>query len=119
MEESRMLLQLMVDATSLGWSDANGMLSKETLLLHNFGFGWDPTTKKFAAPEEVWKDYFKVREKEREEQSYMWDVIKETPNLDEHACYKAFSLLNNNTKKDAFLKMSLEERSNWISYNLE
>ncbi|KAI5354964.1 hypothetical protein L3X38_007859 [Prunus dulcis] len=59
------------------------------------------------------------REKEREQQSYMWDAIKETPNLDEHARYKVLSLLHSNTKKDAFLKMSPEERSNWISYNLE
>ncbi|CAL9011204.1 unnamed protein product [Prunus brigantina] len=81
-EESRMLLQLMVDAASCGWCDANDMLSKATvetkilpkineklreyqkyshLIHHNSGFGWDPTTKKFTAPKEVWKDYFKVR----------------------------------------------------------
>ncbi|KAI5322883.1 hypothetical protein L3X38_031955 [Prunus dulcis] len=98
-EDSRMLLQLMVDAASRGWRDANGMLSKATvetkillkineklrchktysqyqsrlkyfkreyqkysqLLRQSSGFGWDPTTKKFTAPEEVWKDYFKVR----------------------------------------------------------
>ncbi|CAL2265185.1 unnamed protein product [Prunus armeniaca] len=59
------------------------------------------------------------RDKEREQQSYMWDAIKETPNLDERARYEALSLLNTNTKKDAFLKMSPQERSNWISYNLE
>ncbi|WCJ40024.1 hypothetical protein M5689_020962 [Euphorbia peplus] len=30
-------------------------------LLHfSSGFGWDPVTKKFIAPEEVWEDYFKV-----------------------------------------------------------
>ncbi|ONI28201.1 hypothetical protein PRUPE_1G130600 [Prunus persica] len=225
-----MLLQLMVDAASSGWRDANGMLSKATvetkilpkineklsqlkyfkreyqkysqLLRHSSGFGWDPTTKKFTTPKEVWKDYFKdlqivignattigrnslglgddtdarisraedrhvgiedfvfddenlegnaisnettqqamrrishsidsiatdfrgvhnllaKKVKKREQQSYMWDAIKETLNLDERACYKALSLLNTNTKKDAFLKMSYEERSNWISYNLE
>ncbi|CAL9005108.1 unnamed protein product [Prunus brigantina] len=59
------------------------------------------------------------REKKREQQGYMWNAIKETPNLDERACYKALSLLNTNTNGDAFLKMSPEERSNWISYNLE
>ncbi|KAI9159929.1 hypothetical protein LWI28_003387 [Acer negundo] len=26
---------------------------------HSSGFGWDATTKKFTAPEEVWEDYFK------------------------------------------------------------
>ncbi|XP_016652091.1 PREDICTED: uncharacterized protein At2g29880-like [Prunus mume] len=59
------------------------------------------------------------REKERKQQSYMWDAIKETPILDERVHYKVLSLLNTNTKKDAFLKMSLEKCSNWISYNLE
>ncbi|KAI9185040.1 hypothetical protein LWI28_003585 [Acer negundo] len=29
------------------------------LLRHSSGFGWDETTKKFTAPEEVWEDYFK------------------------------------------------------------
>ncbi|KAK0603223.1 hypothetical protein LWI29_002635 [Acer saccharum] len=55
-EESKMLLQLMVDAASRGWRDANGMLSKaivESRILP------DETTKKFTAPEEVWEDYFK------------------------------------------------------------
>ncbi|KAL6272495.1 hypothetical protein ACE6H2_023187 [Prunus campanulata] len=64
-EESRMLLQLMVDAASRGWRDANGMLRKSQLkyfkreyqkysqlLNHSSGFGWDPTTKKFTSPEE-------------------------------------------------------------------
>ncbi|BBG99306.1 hypothetical protein Prudu_008948 [Prunus dulcis] len=92
MTKSRMLLQLMVDAASCGWCDANGMLSKATvetkilpkineklsrlkhfkreyqkysqLIRHSFGFGWDPTTKKFTAPEEVWKDYFKSHPKD-------------------------------------------------------
>ncbi|ONH95470.1 hypothetical protein PRUPE_7G073100 [Prunus persica] len=96
-EESKMLLQLMVDVASRGWRDANGVLSKATvetkilpilneklgcqktychyqsrlkyfkreyqkysqLMRHNSGFGWDSTTKKFTAPEEIWEDYFK------------------------------------------------------------
>ncbi|ONI01884.1 hypothetical protein PRUPE_6G164800 [Prunus persica] len=93
-EESRMLLQLMVDATSHGWRDANGMLSKatvETKLLpkineklrchktysqyqsrlkyfkreyQKYSQLLHPTTKKFTAPEEVWKDYFKSHSKD-------------------------------------------------------
>ncbi|ONH96056.1 hypothetical protein PRUPE_7G105100 [Prunus persica] len=79
-----MLLQLMVDAASRGWRDANGMLSKATvetkilpkineklriqkysqLLRHSSGFRWDPTTKKFTTLEEVWKDYFKSHPKD-------------------------------------------------------
>ncbi|CAL2238877.1 unnamed protein product [Prunus armeniaca] len=34
------------------------------LLRHSSGFGWDPTTKKFIGPEEVWKDYFKSHPKD-------------------------------------------------------
>ena len=34
----------------------------------------------------------------------MWDATKETPNLDERARYKALSLLNTNTKKDAIFE---------------
>ncbi|WOG89447.1 hypothetical protein DCAR_0208685 [Daucus carota subsp. sativus] len=30
------------------------------LMLFNSGFGWDPITKKFTAPDEVWEEYFKV-----------------------------------------------------------
>ncbi|KAI9182646.1 hypothetical protein LWI28_027481 [Acer negundo] len=65
-KESKMLLLLMVEATSRGWRDVNDMLSKAIveskilpLMRHSFGFGWDATTKKFTAPEEVWEDYFK------------------------------------------------------------
>ncbi|ONI01334.1 hypothetical protein PRUPE_6G133700 [Prunus persica] len=243
-----MLLQLMVDAASRGWRDANGMLSKATvetkiLLKINEKLSFSVTAlglggiQPFTAPEEVWKDYFKSHPKDTNIQTktsedcedmqivignataigrnslglgddtdartfraddrhvgiedfvfddeskafipnhnkpphqdpplghsssslpfqatncedlegnaisnettqqamgrislsidsittdfrgnYMWDAIKETPNLDERARYKAPSLLNTNTKKDAFLKMSPQERSNWISYNLE
>ncbi|ONI16800.1 hypothetical protein PRUPE_3G122800 [Prunus persica] len=73
----------MVDSASHGWCVANGMLSKaivETKILPKINeklrchktysryqshsrFGWDPTTKKFTAPEEVWKDYFKSHPK--------------------------------------------------------
>ncbi|XP_034197059.1 uncharacterized protein At2g29880-like [Prunus dulcis] len=34
------------------------------LLRHSSGFGWDPTTKKFTTPKEVWKDCFKSHPKD-------------------------------------------------------
>ncbi|XP_048434688.1 uncharacterized protein At2g29880-like [Pyrus x bretschneideri] len=52
------------------------------------------------------------RDKDRERQNSIWDVIKETPNLDEPTCYQAVALLDAKTKKDTFLKMSPKERSN-------
>ncbi|BBH05203.1 hypothetical protein Prudu_016524 [Prunus dulcis] len=83
-------LQLMVDAASRGWRDANGMLSKATVEtkillkineklrvgsstlkentknIHSFsvtalGLGG---IQPFTAPEEVWKDYFKSHPKD-------------------------------------------------------
>ncbi|XP_004305705.1 PREDICTED: uncharacterized protein At2g29880-like [Fragaria vesca subsp. vesca] len=52
-EESNVLLQLMVEGAKLGFRDING------LMRHNSGFGWDPITKRFTAPDEVWADYLK------------------------------------------------------------
>ena len=60
-----------------------------------------------------------MEKREKERQSCILDAIKETPNLDERSRYKVVALLTNKTKKEAFLKMSSEERSNWITYNLE
>ncbi|KAL5861473.1 hypothetical protein ACOSQ4_002769 [Xanthoceras sorbifolium] len=47
-----------------------------------------------------------------------WDVIKETPNLDNRARFKALGLLNTRAKKIKFLNMTLEERSEWLFYAL-
>ncbi|KAK3169105.1 hypothetical protein Dsin_000136 [Dipteronia sinensis] len=60
-----------------------------------------------------------MEKREKERQRCIWDVIKETPNLNEHARDKAVALLTNKTKKKEFLKMSPEEHLNWITYNLE
>ncbi|KAL5789709.1 hypothetical protein ACOSQ2_004597 [Xanthoceras sorbifolium] len=47
-----------------------------------------------------------------------WDVTKETPNLDNHARFKALGLLNTRAKKIEFLNMTPEERSEWLFYAL-
>ena len=57
-----------------------------------------------------------MEKREKERRRFIWDAIKETPNLDERSCYKAVALLTNKTKNEA---LSPEERSNWITYNLE
>lgn len=54
----------------------------------------------------------------KERDSSCWDAIKEIPNLDNQARYKAVELLNTKSKKDMFLKMTPEERSDWITYKL-
>ncbi|KAK2663417.1 hypothetical protein Ddye_001991 [Dipteronia dyeriana] len=45
-----------------------------------------------------------------------WDLIKEIPNLDNYARFKAFKLLNTRAKKIEFSKMALEERCELIFY---
>ncbi|KAL5776389.1 hypothetical protein ACOSP7_009315 [Xanthoceras sorbifolium] len=47
-----------------------------------------------------------------------WDVIKETPKLDNRARFKALGLLNTRAKKIEFLNMTPEERSEWLFYAL-
>ncbi|KAF3455437.1 hypothetical protein FNV43_RR00064 [Rhamnella rubrinervis] len=48
-----------------------------------------------------------------------WDVIKEIPNLDQCASFKVLKLLNTRAKRMDFLKMTPEERSDWINFLLE
>lgn len=48
-----------------------------------------------------------------------WDVIKEIPNLDQCARFKALKLLNTRAKRMDFLRMTPEERSDWINFLLE
>ncbi|KAB2611218.1 hypothetical protein D8674_019250 [Pyrus ussuriensis x Pyrus communis] len=88
LEESKVLLQLLVESTLRGWCDANGLLTKDIvmtiilpalnerlnrmryfkkeygkysqLMRSNFGFGWDANTKRFVADDEVWEEYFRV-----------------------------------------------------------
>ncbi|KAB2603236.1 hypothetical protein D8674_004241 [Pyrus ussuriensis x Pyrus communis] len=206
LEESNVLLQVLVEATLRGWRDANCLLTKDIvttrilpvlnerlnrircfkkeyekysqLMGSNSGFGWDANTKRFVVDDEVWEEYFRsyyaaasgkhslglgeeidarifvVEDRqggiEEDEQvgienlssettnqarimenisltlgsiaidfRGVHNAIKETPNLDEPARYQAVALLDTKTKKDACLKMSLEERSNLTRCNLK
>ncbi|KAM7462226.1 hypothetical protein LguiA_030347 [Lonicera macranthoides] len=103
-EESKLLLELMVDAVAQGWRDNSGILGKQvveerilpilnkklgiqktyknyqsrlkwfknkwssysTLIRFSSGFGYDLTTKKFTACDEVWEEYFKAHPKDTE-----------------------------------------------------
>ncbi|KAH6789550.1 hypothetical protein C2S51_004556 [Perilla frutescens var. frutescens] len=60
-----------------------------------------------------------LEKKEKEICCYTtWDAIKEIPNLDEDTRLKAFDLLDTKFRKDGFLKMTVEERANWIAYKI-
>lgn len=62
------------------------------------------------------EDIFGMLEKLEHERTYTaWDVIKEVPNLSEDICLEAFNLLDTKTRIDGFLRMTPEERANWIN----
>ncbi|KAM5588254.1 hypothetical protein ABKV19_006609 [Rosa sericea] len=63
--------------------------------------------------------YNLLEKRERERQYTVWDAIKEIPNLDQVTRFTALDLIDTKTKKDAFLKMSPEERLNWIFYKMQ
>ncbi|KAH6762590.1 hypothetical protein C2S52_020023 [Perilla frutescens var. hirtella] len=61
-----------------------------------------------------------VLEKREKERSYTtWDGIKEIPNLDVDTRIKALDLLVTKSQKDDFLKMSVEERAQWIAHKIK
>ncbi|KAB2618143.1 hypothetical protein D8674_014012 [Pyrus ussuriensis x Pyrus communis] len=61
----------------------------------------------------------KMEKKEEEKNNNVWDAIKATPNLDAPSCYKAVALVQKLGMKKEFFKMTPEERSEWIKYNME
>ncbi|PRQ28921.1 hypothetical protein RchiOBHm_Chr5g0008231 [Rosa chinensis] len=63
--------------------------------------------------------YNLLEKRERERQYTVWDAIKEIPNLDQGTRFTALDMIDTKTKKDAFLKMSPEERLNWIFYKMQ
>ncbi|WCJ20953.1 hypothetical protein M5689_003151 [Euphorbia peplus] len=48
-----------------------------------------------------------------------WKLIKEIPELDKHARFKALELLNTRAKKKEFLEMSPEDRREWIVFKIQ
>ncbi|KAK1364890.1 hypothetical protein POM88_040451 [Heracleum sosnowskyi] len=48
-----------------------------------------------------------------------WDLIKDLPDLDQLARFKALKLLNTRAKKMEFVKMTPEERYAWIIFELD
>ncbi|XP_057779760.1 uncharacterized protein At2g29880-like [Salvia miltiorrhiza] len=59
-----------------------------------------------------------LEKREREKTYTTWDVIKEIPDLTEDVRIKAFDLLDTKSKKDGFLKMTVDERKSWIAYKI-
>ncbi|RXI01540.1 hypothetical protein DVH24_014889 [Malus domestica] len=60
-----------------------------------------------------------MEKKKEEKNNNVWDAIKEIPNLDAPSHYKAVALVQKLGMKKEFLKMTPEEHSEWIKYNME
>ncbi|CAN7092148.1 unnamed protein product [Brassica rapa subsp. narinosa] len=59
-EETKLLIDLLVDAIHRNWRDANEKYQNHLDLQRcNSGFRWDPDLKKYTAPDEVWDEYLK------------------------------------------------------------
>jgi hypothetical protein len=54
------------------------------------------------------------KDRDRELEGIIWDVIKDIPNLNDIMCFKKVELLNTKAKKDFFLKISPEECSSCL-----
>ncbi|EOA34706.1 hypothetical protein CARUB_v10022274mg [Capsella rubella] len=76
LEETQVLLELLVDAVHPNWRDYRGNFSKLTYLRGlyqkildlqrlNSGIGWDPEMKMFIALDEVWEEYLKKHPKHK------------------------------------------------------
>ena len=55
-------------------------------------------------------------EKRESRDTECWIAIQETPGLTDEASFFALSFLNTKAKQDIFLKMSPEQRRNWITW---
>ena len=55
-------------------------------------------------------------EKRESRDSECWIAIQETPGLTKEACFDAVNLLNTKGKQDIFLKMSPDQRRDWINW---
>lgn len=57
-----------------------------------------------------------IMEKRESTNSECWIAIQETPGLNNGAQFFALSFLNTKTKQDTFLKMSPDQRLDWITW---
>ncbi|KAH1229198.1 Uncharacterized protein GmHk_10G029012 [Glycine max] len=87
-------------------------------VLENLSVGIGTIAVNFEKISNMMEKREKDRDRDRELEGIIWDVIKEIPNLDDITRFKTAELLNTKAKKDFFLKMSPEERSSWINFNI-
>ncbi|KAL5158480.1 Uncharacterized protein HKD37_15G042939 [Glycine soja] len=100
-----------------GSSSAIG-INNQGNVLENLSVGIGTIAVNFEKISNMMEKREKDRDRDRELEGIIWDVIKEIPNLDDITRFKTAELLNTKAKKDFFLKMSPEERSSWINFNI-
>lgn len=104
-------------STSLGINDHTKTLENLSIGIENISTNFERIYSLMEKRERD-RELNELERREKERGSNIWTALKETPNLDDNARYKAADLLNTKVKKDMFLKMSPEERSSWIIYKL-
>ncbi|KAK1374243.1 hypothetical protein POM88_030436 [Heracleum sosnowskyi] len=64
----------------------------------------------------IFEGVYGMVEKWEHERTYTaWDAVKEVPDLSEDIRLEAFNLIDTKIKNDGFLKMTPEERADWIN----
>ncbi|KAK3218403.1 hypothetical protein Dsin_012373 [Dipteronia sinensis] len=99
-----------------GSSSSNGT-NNHARVLDNLSVGIDSISTNFERIYNLMEK--RERDREIEKRTTIWDAIKDIPDLDDTTRFRAVELLNTKTKKDMFFKMTPEERSAWILFNLK
>ncbi|KAK0585796.1 hypothetical protein LWI29_034078 [Acer saccharum] len=86
-------------------------------VLDNLSIGIDSISTNFERIYNLMEK--RERDREIEKGTTIWDALKDIPDLNDTTRFRAVELLNTKTKKDMFFKMTLEERSAWILFNLK
>ncbi|XP_074346117.1 uncharacterized protein At2g29880-like [Apium graveolens] len=88
--------------------DLNFYVDSEGFVLEQNG------SSPMGSPEVFLRSLSIIGKREQERTYTAWDAIKEIPNIDEDNRLEVLNLLDTKTKKDCFMKMTLEERAKWI-----
>ena len=99
-----------------GSSSFNGT-NNHARVLDNLSIGIDSISTNFERIYNLMEK--RERDREIEKGTTIWDALKDILDLDDNTRFRAVELLNTKTKKDMFFKMTPEERSAWILFNLK
>ena len=98
-------------------SSSSNWTNNHARVLDNLSIGIDSISTNFERIYNLMEK--RERDREIEKGTTIWDALKDIPDLDDATRFRAVELLNTKTKKDMFFKMTPEERSAWILFNLK